>query len=163
MAEDFGTVYEEYRALVRRFVYRLCKNDSLAGEVTQETFYRALRSWGSFRGESSAATWLCGIARNVYYSTLRRPPELPLDEAAAKPGPDIAEALVASDRQMAAQKLLHRLPEPYREVFTLRTFCELSHKQIGELFEKSDTWARVTYYRARQMLQEAMTKEDEEK
>ena len=162
MAEDFSEVYAEYQALVRRYVYRLCKSDSLADEVTQETFYRALRSWGKFRGESGVATWLCGIARNVYYSTLRQPPSLPLSEAAAKPGPDVAEALIASDRQMAAQKLLHRLPEPYREVFTLRTFCELSHAQIGELFEKSDTWARVTYYRARQMLQDAMMKEDDE-
>ena len=162
MAEDFSGVYAEYQALVRRYVYRLCRNDSLADEVTQETFCRALSAWGKFRGESSAATWLCGIARNVYYGTLRRPPELPLSEAAARPGPDVAEALIESDRRMAAQKLLHRLPEPYREVFTLRTFCELSHAQIGELFEKSDTWARVTYYRARQMLQEAMMKEDEE-
>ena len=162
MAEDFSAVYGEYRELVRRYIFRLCRNESLADEVTQETFYRALRGWNKFRGDSSAATWLCGIARNVYYTTLRRPQELPLEEAEGVRGPDIAEALVASDRQMTAQKLLHRLPEPYREVFTLRTFCQLSHAQIGELFEKSDTWARVTYFRARQMLQEAMKEVDEE-
>ncbi len=162
MAEDFSAAYNEYRELVRRYVYRLCRNESLADEVTQETFCRALRAWDQFRGESSLATWLCGIARNVYYTSLRRPQELPLDEASEARGPDIVEALIASDRQMTAQKLLHRLPEPYREVFTLRTFCELSHGQIGELFEKSDAWARVTYYRARQMLREAMMKEDEE-
>ena len=93
---------------------------------------------------------------------MRQPQTLPLEEAEKVRGPDIAEALVASDRQMAAQKLLHRLPEPYREVFTLRTFCDLSHAQIGELFEKSDAWARVTYFRARQMLQEAMKEVDGE-
>ena len=162
MAEDFATIYGEYRQMVYRFVFRLCRNESLADEVTQETFYRAMRSFGKFRGDSSAASWLCGIARNVYYSTMRQPQTLPLEEAEKVRGPDIAEALVASDRQMAAQKLLHRLPEPYREVFTLRTFCDLSHAQIGELFEKSDAWARVTYFRARQMLQEAMKEVDGE-
>ena len=162
MAEDFATIYGEYRQMVYRFVFRLCRNESLADEVTQETFYRAMRSFGKFRGDSSVASWLCGIARNVYYSTMRQPQTLPLEEAEKVHGPDIAEALVASDRQMAAQKLLHRLPEPYREVFTLRTFCDLSHAQIGELFEKSDAWARVTYFRARQMLQEAMKEVDGE-
>ena len=162
MAEDFATIYGEYRQMVYRFVFRLCRNESLADEVTQETFYRAMRSFGKFRGDSSVASWLCGIARNVYYSTMRQPQTLPLEEAEKVRGPDIAEALVASDRQMAAQKLLHRLPEPYREVFTLRTFCDLSHAQIGELFEKSDAWARVTYFRARQMLQEAMKEVDGE-
>ena len=156
MADDFGAICAEYRALVYRYVYRLCRNASLADEVTQETFYRAMGAWGKFRGDSSPATWLCSIARKVYYTMLRRPQPLPLEAAESARGPDIAEALVESDRQMAAQRLLHRLPEPYREVFTLRTFCDLSHRQIGELFEKSETWARVTYFRARQMLQEAM-------
>ena len=62
---------------------------------------------------------------------------------------------------MAAQRALHRLPEPYREVFTLRTFCDLSHQQIGELFQKSGSWSRVAYHRARLMLVEALKGENE--
>ena len=162
MAKEFDAICQDYRAMVYRYVYRLCRNESLADEVTQETFCRAMSACLKFRGDSSPATWLCGIARKVYYSMLRKPQPLPLEAAENARGPDIAEALVESDRQMAAQRLLHRLPEPYREVFTLRTFCDLSHRQIGELFEKSETWARVTYFRARQMLQEAMKEADEE-
>ncbi len=155
--KEFDAVYGEYRELVRRFLLRLCCDDMLADELTQETFYRAMRAWGRFRGESSPATWLCAIARNLYRDTLKLPREAPLDEALETVrAPDVAEALVASDRMMKAQRLLHRLPEPYREVFTLCTFCELSHAQIGELFEKTESWARVTYFRARQMLQKAI-------
>ena len=72
---------------------------------------------------------------------------------------DVTDALVRSDRLMAAHRLVHRLPEPMREVFTLRTFGDLSHAQIGSLFGKSDSWARVTYYRARQQLSQ-MSKEE---
>ena len=129
----------------------------LADELTQETFYRAMCAWGRFRGGSSPATWLCTIARNLYRDTLKLPREAPLDEALETArAPDVAEELVASDRMMTAQHMLHRLPEPYREVFTLRTFCELSHAQIGELFEKTESWTCVTYFRARQMLQKAI-------
>jgi len=149
--EPFEHIYREYETLVRYFLLRLTGNAHLAEELTQETFYQALRHWSSFRGQSSPATWLCTIAKRLYLSSLRRKPApLPLDVPA--PEPDPAEALVQSDRQMAAHRLLHGLPEPYREVFTLRTFGDLSHAQIGALFGKSESWARVTYYRARQML-----------
>ncbi len=147
--ESFDQVYQEYETIVRKFLLRLTGNVHLAEELTQETFYLALRHWQSFRGQASPATWLCAIAKRQYLSVLRqKPPVMPESE----PLPDPAEALVRSDRQMAAHRLLHALPEPYREVFTLRTFGDLSHAQIGQLFGKSESWARVTYYRARQML-----------
>lgn len=159
--QEFGAVYEQYRAMIYGFVYRMCRNESLAEELTQETFYRAMKAWPRYRGESSVSTWLCAIAKRLYYASLRRPPMLPLEEDVPGATTDLAEALLASDRQMAAQRMLHRLPEPYREVFTLRTFCGLSHRQISELFEKSESWTRVTYYRAWQMLQETLKEESE--
>ena len=158
---DFSAVYGEYREMIYRFIYRLCRNEELAEELTQETFYQAMKSWEKFRGESSVSTWLCAIAKRLYYASLRKQQTLELTENAAHT-PDIAETLLSSDRKMAAQRVLHRLPEPYREVFTLRTFCDLSHAQIAQLFEKSESWARVTYHRARQMLQEAMREVEQE-
>ena len=140
---DFSAVYGEYREMIYRFIYRLCRNEELAEELTQETFYQAMKSWANYRGDSSVSTWLCAIAKRLYYASLRKPQALELTEN-------------------AAQRVLHRLPEPYREVFTLRTFCDLSHAQIAQLFEKSESWARVTYHRARQMLQEAMREVDTE-
>ncbi len=158
--KSFGAVYGEHWDLVYNFLYRMCRNESLAEELTQETFYQAMRSWERFRGDSSVSTWLCAIAKRLYYASLRNTTELLNEEVTSGTVPDIAESLLEGDRQMMALHLLHKLPEPYREIFTLRTFCDLSHGQMGELFGKSDNWARVTYYRARQMLILAMKEED---
>ena len=163
LAEDFDAVYKEHYQLVYRFAYRLCGRKQLAEEIAQETFYQALRSWGKFRGDSSLATWLCGIAKRVYWTNVKRPQALPLNDEALHPQvPDIAESLVAGDRRMTAQRVLHNLEEPYREVFMLRTFCDLSHAEIGSLFGRTENWSRVTYYRARQLLQRAMKEADED-
>lgn len=150
----------QYREMVYAFLLRMCRSADLADELTQETFYQAVKHRKAFRGESSVSSWLCAIAKRQYYSALRRVQPLPMDEVPEQAVPDFAEALADSDRAMAAQRALHRLPEPYREVFTLRTFADLNHGQIANLFGKSDSWARVTYYRARQMLAEAMKEDD---
>lgn len=149
---DFEQTYKEYEQMIYRFLLRLCGNEHLAEELTQETFYQAFKHWGGFREQSSVSTWLCTIAKRQLYNTVRRKEALPLEEAVHTSGHDVADALVDSDRMMAAHRMVHRLPEPMREVFMLRTFGDLSHGQIGSLFGKSDSWARVTYYRARQML-----------
>ena len=157
--KEFETAYREHQQMVERFLLRLCGNQHLAEELTQETFIQALRHWDDFRGQGSRSTWLCSIAKRQLYSTVRRKEMLPLEEAEALAADDVTDALVESDRLMAAHRLVHRLPEPMREVFTLRTFGDLSHTQIGSLFGKSDSWARVTYYRARQLLSQ-MVKEE---
>ena len=163
MSEDFDAVYKEHYELVYRFAYRLCGRESLAEEIAQETFYQAMRGYAKFRGDSSLATWLCGIAKRVYWTNVKNARDLPLDDEALHPqGPDIVESLVANDRKMTAQRVLHALDEPYREVFTLRTFCDLSHAEIGSLFGRTESWSRVTYYRARQLLQKAMKEADED-
>ena len=61
----FEDAYEQYEALVRGFLTRLCGNRHLAEDLTQETFYQAMRHWNDFRGESSLSTWLCTIAKRV--------------------------------------------------------------------------------------------------
>lgn len=153
-------IYGEYRDMVQKYLFRLCQNAALAEELTQETFYQALRTWHKFEGKSSVGTYLCGIAKRLYWATLRKAEPLPLQETASPPQPDFVDALIRRDQAMTAHRLLHALPEPYREVFTLRTFCDMSHAQIAEVFHKSESWARVTYYRARQMLQTAMKEEN---
>ena len=156
-------MYDRWSGMVKAYLTRLSGSSELAEELTQETFYQAVRSIDRFDGRCSASTWLCGIAKHLYIDAVRRrKPTEPLLEDIPS-GEDFAEQLVRKDQAMIAHRYLHSLEEPYREVFTLRTFCDLSHTQIAELFKKSASWSRVTYYRARQMLREAMEEDQHEK
>lgn len=161
--DSFEEAYAQHEALVRGFLRRLCGDDALAEELTQETFYQAMRHWRDFRGQASVSTWLCTIGKRLYYDFCRKKSPTPMAEVPRQgEAPDLAERLVSSDQRLSVFRLLHDLPEPYREVFTLRTFGELSHAEIGSLFGKSESWSRVTYYRGRQLLRR-MAEEEEVK
>lgn len=142
---------EEYQK-VRRFLLRLCGNETLAEELTQETFYQAMRQWKRFKHQCAVSTWLCGIAKRLYFSYCRKPPPIPVPQAPEQSSEDFVEHLLDKERRLQAHRLLHQLPEPYKEVMTLRTFGDLSHREIAALFDKPESWSRMTYYRAKQML-----------
>lgn len=153
---DAEEAYQQYRDMVYGYLIRLCRDRDLAEELTQETFYQAMKNWKRYEGKSSVGTWLCAIARNQFLRIMRRQSPLPLDNVPEASVPDFTEMVVEHSLALSAHQALHRLPEPYREVFTLKTFCELSSKEIAALFGKSESWARVTAYRAKQMLLDAM-------
>ena len=160
---DLDEVYSKFSGTVTSYLLRLCSNQQLAEELTQETFYQAVRCIGRFDGKSSISTWLCSIARHLYYDYLRKQkPTVPVTDTIPSPE-DFTDRIENRDQAMHAHRVLHALEEPFREVFTLRTFCDLSHSQIAELFGKSESWSRVTYFRARQMLQKAIREDHHEK
>lgn len=160
---DLDEVYSKFSGTVTSYLLRLCSNQQLAEELTQETFYQAVRCIGRFDGKSSISTWLCSIARHLYYDYLRKQkPTVPVTDTIPSPE-DFTDRIENRDQAMHAHRVLHTLEEPFREVFTLRTFCDLSHSQIAELFGKSESWSRVTYFRARQMLQKAIREDHHEK
>ena len=152
---DFEEIYRLYFADVYRYALALSRDEQTAEEVTQAAFVKALTAIDSFRGECRLRVWLCQIARNQYLSLCREQKRFVGLAGEAGDG-GIEEAF--ADREAAARlhRLLHDLPEPYKEVFSLRTFGELPFSQIGELFGKSESWARVTYFRARQKLKEGL-------
>lgn len=142
---------------VYSYVMTIVKSAHLAEEITQQTFYKALRSLPEFDGKSSQFTWLCAIAKNTAFNELKRQsrfrPELTGDELPAVRGVEQAEEDVLTLR---IHQLLHEMEEPYKEVFQLRVFGELSFAKIGVIFGKTENWARVTYHRAKCKLQERM-------
>ena len=150
---DFEAVYRQYFADVYKYALALSRDEQTAEEVTQETFFKALTAIDSFRGDCQLRVWLCQIARNQYLTLCRERKKF--TDAEPEPGDSGIEEGVA-DREDARRLhiLLHALPEPYKEVFSLRTFGELPFSQIGELFGKTESWARVTYFRARRKLKE---------
>jgi RNA polymerase sigma-70 factor (ECF subfamily) len=146
----FEQIYTEYFDDVYRYVYSLSRSAAVAEEVTQDTFFKALRSIDSFRGDCKLRVWLCQIAKNTYLTSCKKTARAESLEALAREQTgDIAEDLVNRDNLFAVHKALHNLEEPYKEVFSLRIFGELSFSTIGELFGKTEGWARVTYHRAK--------------
>ncbi len=153
---DAEAVYQQYRDRVYGYLFRMCRNYDLAEELTQETFYQAMKQWNRFEGRSDIGTWLCAIARRQYYMILRKPAPEPVADLPESASPDFAESVANRSIALNAYKALHCLQEPYREVFTLRLFSELSFKEIAEVFGKTENWARVTSYRAKQMLADTL-------
>ena len=155
--EQSARLYEAYYMRVFSYVMTLAGNRAQAEEITQETFFRAFSRASAFRGEADELTWLCAIARNLFTDEKRRQRrngEMPEDVPdAAK---SVEQLAVERDSSFRIHLALHSLDEPYREVFELRVFGELSFREIGTIFQKTENWARVTYHRARIRLQERM-------
>lgn len=153
---DFGKIYTEYFSDVYKYVLSLCRNETLAEEVTQETFFKAMRSIDKFNGDCKLYVWLCQIAKNTYFTLSKKQKYTALDTEVeyADPTADIEQTYLDKESAKRLHMLLHNLNEPYKEVFTLRVFGELPFSQIGELFGKTDSWARLIFYRAKKQLQE---------
>ena len=143
---------------VYSYAVALTKNPEQAEEITQNTFFKAITSKAEFKGKANELTWLCSIAKNLYYDELRRNQRIAglEDSLPISSGVDIEQAMSDSDMAFRIHLVLHRLDEPYKEVFQLRVFGELSFSQIAAIFGKTESWARVTYHRAKLKIQERM-------
>ena len=157
--QDFEAIYTEYFQDVYRYVYSLCRSEALAEELTQEAFYKAMQHMDKFDGSCRLYVWLCQIAKNTYFTYLKRQKRYaPADEATLTVSPEPGMEQVLQDQETAQKlhELLHQLQEPYKEVFSLRVFGELPFSQIGALFGKTDSWARLIFYRAKKELRRGL-------
>lgn len=147
---DFNDLYNQYFKDVYRYAISLSKNESIAEEITQETFFKALNSIDSFNGNCKIYVWLCQIAKNTYFSYIKKEKryDYGTDISEILSGADLEESLFHKETSLEIHKCLHALEEPYKEVFSLRLFGELSFAHIAILFGKTESWARVTYHRA---------------
>ncbi|MBO5129486.1 MAG: sigma-70 family RNA polymerase sigma factor [Oscillospiraceae bacterium] len=153
---DFEEVYNQYFKDVYKYVLSLTRDPEMAGEITQETFFKALRSIDSFRGQCRLYVWLCQIAKNTWLTHTGKPRHQSLEDTQPTGVDSLEERLADQDTAFRIHRILHTLQEPYKEVFSLRVFGELSFRQIGELFGKTESWARVTHHRARLMIKEEL-------
>jgi len=155
---ELEEIYNKYFKDVYFFIYSLSKDKHVAEDVTSETFLKAIKSIESFKGNCDIKTWLFQIAKNSFYSHVRKHKNLvDIDSVPEqKDDIDIEKSVFSSEESMKIHEILHDLSEPYKEVFSLRVFGELSFKQIGSLFGKTDNWACVTFHRARNKIREEM-------
>lgn len=162
---EFEEIYTTYFRDVYMYIRRLSRDEHLAEEITSETFFKAISSIESFRGDCDIRVWLCQIAKNCYFSYLKKTQRIDSieDIETAEQSENFEERFFQKDAALQIQKVLHDIPEPYKEVFMWRVFAEMSFKQIGQIFHKSENWACVTYYRARKMIKERLEADGYEK
>ena len=159
----FERIYRACFADVYRYLTALTHDAALAEELTSETFFRAMRALDSFRGDCEVRVWLCGIAKNCWYSHLKRQKRhAPAVEEIDAAGEPVESRLEDHEDALRIHRLLHELPEPYKEVFMLRTYGELSFREIGDIFGRTENWACVTYHRARMKIRREMEAEAHE-
>lgn len=159
----FEEIYKAYFQDVYLYTKSLACDKDVAEEIAQETFFKALRSFHQFDGKKDIRAWLFTIAKNTYFTQYKKQQrETTIEEHSAQKNVQLVNYLMDEEQALMIHRFLHAMEEPYKEVFSLRTFGELSFETIGHLFGKSDGWARVTYYRARKKIMEYMeAKQDE--
>ena len=162
---EFEEIYATYFSDVYMYIRRLSRDEHLAEEITSETFFKAISSIESFRGECDTRVWLCQIAKNCYFTYLKKTQRIDSieDIEIAEQSENFEERFFQKDAAMQIQKVLHDITDPYKEVFMWRVFAEMSFKQIGQIFHKSENWACVTYHRARKMIKERLEADGYEK
>ena len=165
---EFDQIYSTYFKSVYLYVMQLSGNEHIAEELTSETFFKAINSIDSFRGDCDMRVWLCQIAKNTYFSYLKKNKKVfSIDESdlqnVVDPDACIDVQIGEQEEARLIRKILHDMSDPYKEVFMWRVFGELSFKEIADLYGKNDNWACVTYHRARKMIQNRLEEIEHEK
>lgn len=157
--QEFEELYKAYYPQVYQYILKLCQDEMLAEEITQETFFKVLKSADSFRGQCKFSVWICQIAKNTFYTYLKknkRFADFPIETLPPEGDDNLENLIVDKDMALKIHEILHFMEEPYREIFWMRTFGELSFAEIAAIHKKSESWARVTYHRAKMKIKEEL-------
>lgn len=167
---ELDDLYQEYAKMIYHFIYLKCNDRDLAEDIVQTTFLKAIMQIGSFHGECKISTWLCQIARNEYLNYCRKHSRQQSYDAYLENNREpsagqesgfhdaMLEKMIMTEQAENIRKILHTLQEPYKEIFMLRVYGEYSFEEIAESFHRNATWARVTYYRAKEKIKEELRK-----
>ncbi|MEG1547239.1 MAG: sigma-70 family RNA polymerase sigma factor [Clostridia bacterium] len=155
---ELEEIYKTYFKDIFLYIKGLSGDESIAEEIADETFFKAMKGLDGFKGNCDIRVWLCQIAKNSYYSHIRKQRKIAdyVDAETIADSWDMAQKLEDKESSLRIHEIIHGLGEPYKEVFMLRLFGELSFSQIANVFDKSENWACVTYYRAKRKIQMQM-------
>lgn len=158
--QSMDEIYQAYAKTVYKFLLSKTHDENLAEELTQETFYQAIKSIDRFDGKSKLSTWLCAIAKNQWLVYQRKHPiEESIDNAEIS-STCVESEVFSAERRVELMKKLHLCPEPLREILYLRIFGSLSFREIGEIMGKTENWARVNFYRAKERLKKEINQNE---
>lgn len=156
--QDIEKIYEEYFETVNKYLFCLTHNNDISEELTQETFYKAVKKIDTYKGECKISTWLCQIAKNLWYDQCRKNKKFVSEEETdllnIQAPNTLEEQVISNDEKISLYKKMQSLDEKTREVMYLRITGELSFKEIGLILNKTENWARVTFYRGKNSLKE---------
>lgn len=156
--QDIEKIYEEYFETVNKYLFCLTKNNDISEELTQETFYKAVKKIDTYKGECKMSVWLCQIAKNLWYDECRKNKKLKNiskeDLFNIEEKSTIEDNVVLEEEKIEIYKKMQKLDEKTREVMYLRISGELSFREIGIILNQTENWARVTFYRGKNKLKE---------
>lgn len=154
---DFDYIYQTYSNGVYRYLLILTQDAQLSEELTQETFYQAIKSIHRFKEKCSIYTWLCSIAKNSFKTYLHKNKKYQLKD------PEFF-LQISEDKQVVKEEGLYQmishLKSPYREIVQLHIYDQISLKEIAKQMNKSESFARVTFHRAKLMLKKEWEKNE---
>ena len=154
---DIEKLYNDYFQTVFKYLFCMTHDADISEELTQETFYQAVKTYDNFRGDCKVSVWLCQIAKHLWYKEYRRRNKYTSDSideiSDSFPATENVEHIILeSDLKIELYQKLQTLDEKTREVIYLRLTGELSFREIGEILNRNETWARVAFYRGKQKL-----------
>lgn len=154
--QNMDEIYEECFETVYKYLFCLTHNSDISEELTQETFYRAVKKIDTYNGKCKISVWLCQIAKHLWYNQCRKNKRIvDTDETFDIEDPqNLEEQIIAGEEKVSLYKKMQNLDEKTREVMYLRITGELSFKEIGEILRKTENWTRVTFYRGKSKLKE---------
>lgn len=164
MKQDIEEIYKKHMKNVYNYIFCLCNNESLAEEVTQETFYRAMKNINKFRGECKIQVWLCQIAKHLLYKERKRKRKMTLISMDAEIGQiksdvNVEEEIVEREEKDELYKQIQKLDSPTRELVYLRLTTELTFRDIAQILGKTEAWTRVEFYRWKEKVKGGMRNE----
>ena len=156
--QNMEQIYKQYFETVNKYLFCLTQNNDISEELTQETFYKAVKKIDTYKGECKISVWLCQIAKNLWYDQCRKNKKLvdakETDLLNVQELNTLEEQVILKDEKISLYKKMQHLDEKTREVMYLRITGELSFKEIGIILNKTENWARVTFYRGKNQLKE---------
>lgn len=153
--EIIEEMYRKYANLIKNYIYTITSNTELSEEIMQETFIVAINQINKFRGECDISVWLCSIAKKILYKRTKKDNQyksISIEDVEIVDEKKIEENYIENDNKLKLYNALQNLDVATREVIYLRLTGELSFKEIGKILNKSENWARVTFFRAKKKL-----------
>lgn len=151
--QNIEKIYEQYAQMLYKYIFCLTGSKDITEDIVQETFEIAIKKINEFKGECKLSTWLCQIAKYIWYNKLRKDKkDVSLEEIKNIISQNQMEEFEQKQEKIELFKKIQSLDEETRNVIYLRTLGDLTYKEIAEIMGKTENWARVVFFRGKQKL-----------